>query len=382
MFLTKDNVYLGLQLSGQEVDFTQISFSHFTLRSHVLYYLPTLEFVIYDPTGYFQPSRDIADGTQVQVAMGAGDQDSADSVQWIPFRVFRPNPDTDGAAVRVYSVSCYFDAPAYLMNQVNKTYKGGASTIIQQIASDLGMKYSGDNTSDSMTWRCASKTLSHFLREDVVPRAYASDQSAFSLAVSHVSQQMMFKDISQIATGNPKRTLANDVKDGVDYVIAEPSGRSFAGLFNVAAGGYGLQTTGFNNVTGNFETSSGAQVRKSAGKMALNSSLTQNRAKQLFAPLNFGNVHDNYHKAQGQNLRTLSTYSQCLDVLLRQVTDIDLYDPVAVDLQNVFGKTDGDELQSGNYLTCGRGQMVTPNSYAERICLVRNSYNSDSGELT
>lgn len=378
MFSTKNNVYLRLRLDGTEIDFDRVTFQHVTLRSHPHFALPTLEALLIDPSNFFTPDKMPADGMLVEVVMARAGNDAA---EWVPFRIFRPTPKNDEATVRTVRISAYFDAPKYLFDQVSKTFKGTASSVVQQVAAYCNLSAEVDASADDQTWRCGSSTLSEFLMRVVAPAAWTDQQSAYSLAYSHVSKTFKFKNLARLVQANPKYKMSDDINARPDYLIAESEPLTSSGLLNMVGGGYGLVSTGYDFVKGSVMSLSGVEVARAGGRLAMNSKMLGSRAKQIYAPLNFGNTHENFDRAKGQNLRILSTFSQSYDVLVRGFTEVDLYDPISLSVQTIKGKAQPDDTSSSTYVAMGKAQMVTPNEYVERISLIRNSYDNDSGEL-
>jgi hypothetical protein len=378
LFSTKNSVYLRLKIRGVEVDFDRVTFQHVTMRSHPLFMLPTLEAVLIDPSFFFKDDNTPGDGSEVQVVMARSGDNAA---EWVPFRIFRARPSDPTASIRTISFSAYFDAPKYLFDQTSQTFRGTASDVVRQVCGLCNLTADVDPTADDQTWRCGQKTLSEFLTRDVAPGAWADQQSAFSLAFSHVSKRMRFKNLATLVRQQPRFTASDDPNVPSDYQIAEKEANSASGLMNILAGGYGLATTGFDVVTGGHTRVSGVEVARAGGRLAMNAQLAGSRAKQVYAPLAFGNVHANLERARGQNVRVLGTFNQSVDILLKQYSEVDVYDPVGVTIKTIAGRGRVDEVQSSKYIAIGRAQIVTPAEYAERISLVRNSYDNENGDL-
>jgi hypothetical protein len=380
LYSVDGNVVLGVKLAGEELDFSQVGFKHFTLRSHPLFDVPTLEFELIDPSGYFGENRYLADGIRVEVYLSSARTSDND---YVPFRVFRCSRLDAGSTAQRYVVSCYYDAPSFLFGQRSVSYASRTSSdVVKAIAAEVGMFPDVDPANDVMTWRCASKTLARFLAEDVVTRAYLDQSSVFAMAASHVSKKVLFKNLSSAIRKTPDFLISDNPSDRPDYLLSEKEPTSMSGLFNVAGGGYGLECTGYSLASNSFQTFRGLSVAKSGGRLQIQSDLVGSKARQVYSPIDVGNVHPNYMRAAGQNARALATYSNQVDVLIRGYTKIDLFDVVSLRTKRVQGQTGFDEIQSSNYICVGRAQIATRSEYAERISLVTNTINVLDGGLT
>jgi hypothetical protein len=373
LYLTKDNSYVRLRMSNQEIDFGRVSFNHFTIRSHIIYDIPTLNGEIIDNTGYFDDSNFPGDGTLVEISMGTSENKSS---LWIPFRIFNVLPTNNQSQSRLIRFSAYFNAPGYFWNHVSKCYRSmSSSDLIKTIAQENNLNVYADGSNDVMSWRCCNKPQSDFIKNDVINYAFLDEESCYAIGFSHSFLGIKFVNLSKAVLSEPKFTLSETTAGRPNYLVSESKSLSRSGVLNSVSGGYGMEVKGFNLETSSFENHRGAKIVKSDFSLDLNSefSVSKSLSNLVFAPLSIGNEHPNYHKACGQNLRAKSLYSQSTELLVNSVTEIDLFDSVEFVAFKMPGQMQEDFTASSKYLVSGRFQMVTPNGYAEKIFLTRNS---------
>lgn len=379
MFSLAGVLSYGLKIDGVDMTFDKIQIQSITVRTHIQYSVPTLDFEFTDISMCLE-KKPLTDGMLIEISMA---RLSEDKVKWMPFRVFKIVPASAASAGgKFYTVSCYYDMQDYLFTKKSKVYTKTSDQILQDIAKENKLTPVIDTTSDSSTWRCSNQTTAEFIRKKVVPAAYIGNTSAIITGISPWTKTLFYKDAIESMSSPPVAKLINKIDaKKYDFFINEYHFDNSSGLLNKQSGGYAHQVNFFDVMKGVQSTLSGVSVKKLSANLNLNNDFLGKMSNQSLPTLDLGNVSDSFQKALGQNKRLLGTFSNSLEILVREVTSIDLFDTVDITILTKPNNAEGDTQLSGIYLCIGKATVITTLEYGEKLCLMRNSSNLSTKKL-
>lgn len=374
--------FCEIKIDGNLLDPSKVRFEFAAIRSHVIFYLPTLELSLVDYSTYLNQFN-ITDATIITIRIGSSE---VNSTEWTDFKVFSCTPGTaqEGANIGSrFNIVAFYNFSEYIYKRENKTYNNiPSSNVFSEIitlSKDLTSVI--DTTKDTKIWRNSSKTLAEFFKKDVLPYSYVNDESYMLAGISAHSKKAFFRNVSNVSKSEPKFKLINtsEVPRGVyDYLIDEYEYINDSGLFNKIA--YGLKTLTYDITSALSSTASEVKVTKVDKKLNIKPE-SQVQAQRVFSPLELGNTDPKHHESLTRNTRNASTFSIKLDVLIRSITNIDMFDLVNVSIVKQYENVDLDERISGNYICIGKAMLVTNSEYVERIALTRNGENLTESTL-
>jgi hypothetical protein len=363
-------------IDDMEIDLRAIPFKHIVIRSHRAYVLPTLEFILMDPLGYFK-TKPITDASVIKV-MISKDSDNTDVFkEFTPFKVSAMPTEHHYTA---YEVSCYLNVPQYWNEKVNLIETSSSSDLIKSVANKFKLKSDIDATADTQSWHIINQTYGEYLGDYVIPHAYANAQSYYNLVVTS-DGVLTYKNVSEVIKGTPKIVLTNLGGNNSEhaFLIDEYIPRSEAGYSN-RLGGYGTANIGFHLVDGKYIYDKGVDVN-TANTLDMDKKMLGKMTKYIFAPINIGNTGVNHDRARMQNDRLGSVFSNYIDVLVRNYTGIAELTPIGIKVKEAGASNTVNEAISGNYVAIGKAQVATPNQYLEKLCFVRNGSSIKSSGL-
>lgn len=364
-------VKLLIKIDGQLLNTTAIGLSSVAIRSHVAYYLPTLELSLIDYNNELA-AYGITIGTKIEVMLSQKEN----NINFIPFKVFSAVPTMTGTTGNNYVISAYYDFYDYLYTRNTKSFNKSSSDIFTEIMQNSSLTSVIDTSTDKRTWNCNSKPYSEFLKKDVLPYAYNGDDSYYVMGISAFTQKAFFKDLTKVATQpNPDYILINTILNGgkkYDGIIDEYNYRNRAGFMAKVA--QGLKSFTYDLITGSNIISSETKAAKTNNNISVDKDgLTE--AQKIFQPLEIGNKSKKDYEAQNRYTRNSSLYSSEMDVLIRHYTNIDILDLVQVDIFQNYNNPIKEERLSGRYICTGKAIVATETDYVEKICLLRNGEN-------
>lgn len=365
-------VQASLTIDGQPAEQLGIVMQEAVQRHHVWYYLPTADIRVLDLKKHW--ANGVPDGQQFQLQLMLADDPSGITPPAVTYSLFKAAQGFN-AEFGTFTLSAYLAAGhQYLMERVSKSYAGNASDVVSAVMSEAGMQATVISTTDSQTWRAENLTRAEFLHRQVLPSCYPGADACAMAGVSDLTGRFTMVDLMQAVTQPPRYKIANVPIDGMDYFAVQSKYYNNSGFMN-KLGGYGYETRARNMVTATTDTYDQVQVRKSQSALNVATDLLTT-AHVAIPTLFIGNDHVNVHRATHQNARIAGTFTNFLDLLVRQTTQVDLFDVVEVTIRTPAG---ADSVASGRYVCIGRARAFNHREYAEKLCLVSNSVNNNQG---
>jgi hypothetical protein len=379
MYNLVNSCYCDIKIDNNRLEPGKVQLVSIIVRSHIQYSVPVLELKLIDTSNFFA-DKSIVDSSTIEVMLSNRAEDNSN---WAKFKVFKvtPSPSMNNGG-KNYSISAYFGVTSdYLFEKTNEVFNGTSTAIMSKIAEKFSLTLEADIATDKDSWRCSNKTLAEFVKQSVLPAGNVSNSSGMVAGINPWNSKLYYKDIANLITKKPKYKLTNIPSEGYDFVFVEYKYSSSSGLLNKQAGGYGLETKFFDIESGVHTTFSGVDVKKVSKNININKDMIGTLTNKVLPSLDIGNVSAKFQKSLGQNKRILGTFSVSLDILLRNFTDIGLFDILSIDIADTQGTKSIEPTMSGSYIVIGKASVVVNGEYAEKICMTRNTSNYSSSQL-
>jgi hypothetical protein len=287
---------------------------------------------------------------------------------------------TPGATGDTVDLDGYLDYPKFWIETTTQVYKDKTSNaVLAQIAQNVGLEYEGDVTSDTQTWQGAKRRV-HAFCSAVANHGLSSQTSCMKLAVC-LDGKMRYKDVSKLETANPKaQLLIGDIRTGYLTVVSHLPKNS---------GGSANRKSGYKQTMLEYSTIRSETYRTHTNVMAdineggafnMNARVRAevNAGSHNVAPIDYGNVHDDYHRAKYQNRRGTALFNVGLDVLINMPAISQPYIRV-FDTVTVTAPEEQSE-QNGAYIVVSHAVMITNGQYHEKLELTRRSAASEQAK--
>jgi hypothetical protein len=299
MFNINNNLTGALYINGKEFLLDQgNALNSVHISASALYKLPVMQINFLDALN-LMPQFGLQDNVPLVFALDGLYKYARN------FRVlnFKSHPVGNGFQ---YSINCYWDAPKWWAGSGLAGLTGTSAAVIAQIAEMCGLKQYPKNTktSDAMTWMQGNRSYSEYARE-VARHGYVSDTSHMMLAVDSLGY-VRYLDINALDQQQVQVSPTPPAQGTGNLMITDFSP---------------VTKSGFNNVVGGYlnerhaqQADAGSTITGVENEVTLNSDsrypLVNSEARDLvargpitYAPINYGNVHDNYERARYQNVR-------------------------------------------------------------------------------
>lgn len=383
MLNIQDIAFLSIEIDGEEVPYAFIQSVELTEGNGALF--PAFRIVMGDPySTYMTGEKALTDGNKFSITIGKSMSDK--NCKPRKYRLFGKKPINRAENPQMLIVGIV-DAPNLVYAKPIEAYKGTSDAVLKQIADKAGLQYSGPGScngatmNDNQVWRNSGKNRGVFA-QDIARRGWMSPKSGMGMSITSAGEMRYRNLVDVINTPLPKIQFVfshNAPKSDEDdskkfYLVKFANDHSSAGV-----------TSGWQNygsvrtqpcLSGEDKKSDKMEVAVPGKYVAVNQEIADmvGKVRRDVAPVDMGNVHDNYEKAQFQNLKVLALFSQKMSLLVEQVTDVQLYDPV------IYKQANADPTEPVSttdvYIVVGKTISIKAGTfYAERIEIARLSIN-------
>lgn len=344
-----------------------LNFLHIGVSRRFL--VPTVSLSITDIGGQLTNTVMLFDGMPIRVVVRAYSQSEP---QVYRFRLFRYSREML-ASGPTFRIAGYFDNPKLWLSRTSEGRRGNSSSVMTDLAAELGLKPDIQQTNDSQLWLPQNKTYAEFLKH-LSQRGWRSDTSL----MSHVIQ----------ADGTLTYRDLNDVPDRPSMFLHIGEGGENSLQVNdykpINNSGFGNALTGYHSTTIR-QDSSGNEAHAEIKELTfspdskvpmynLDVRTQQGRGAQRFTPIGFGNTHDNYETAYYQNMRYLNLMSYGVELMTTYPTQ----GFKVLDTFNFTADQEGGNIDSGtsgNYICMSWAMVIERNVYSERLEGMRHGTN-------
>lgn len=383
MLNIQDIAFLSIEIDGEEVPYAFIQSVELTEGNGALF--PAFRIVMGDPySTYMTGEKALTDGNKFSITIGKSMSDK--NCKPRKYRLFGKKPINRAENPQMLIVGIV-DAPNLVYAKPIEAYKGTSDAVLKQIADKAGLQYSGPGScngatmNDNQVWRNSGKNRGVFA-QDIARRGWMSPKSGMGMSITSAGEMRYRNLVDVINTPLPKIQFVfshNAPKSDEDdtkkfYLVKFANDHSSAGV-----------TSGWQNygsvrtqpcLSGEDKKSDKMEVCVPGKYVAVNQEIADmvGKVRRDVAPVDMGNVHENYEKAQFQNIKVLALFSQKMSLLVEQVTDVQLYDPV------IYKQANADPTEPVSttdvYIVVGKTISIKAGTfYAERIEIARLSIN-------
>lgn len=369
-------INLGLYFNGVEFPFTvnsTLGIIHISESSKLE--IPMCKVQITDGIGWLSSNPGaLVEGALVTFVILARNTDSVT----LTFRVNHLKTSSNKGP-DVIDFDGYLDIPKYWIETNISSYQNYTSSqVLRELSSQVGLTYNGVDTQDSQNW-FGNRMRHHQFCSTVASRGYLSDTSCMKRAVT-ILRELRYKDVSVL--DNPKiAATIGSVRDGKLPIVS---------FLPKNSGGSANRRTVYSKSTLEYST-----VRDSAFRIHNNVMITPTEGGEFnvnadvrsqvsqghltYAPIDYGNVNDNYQRALYQNRRGTDTFSVGLDIVTPVPTlslGLSIFDIISVEAPPEMAE------QTGLYVVVTRSIIIAQGSYHEKFELTRRSAASNQAKNT
>lgn len=326
--------YCTLDIEGSRVPPTMNFVDTIFIQDGFSIPIPVLQLILKDQRGTLSEDMNLQDGTLVTIKLGK----TREKVKTRKFRVFSFRKETTAAGPQLV-VTCILDAPKWTAGVFTESIRGTSASVLGQLAARAGLKYDGPtSTDDVMTWLNVNKTRSAF-SEDIAMRGYGSNQTCMARLVT-IDYELKYKDLFDVLKKEPKWSMLQNSPEGAakatPVVIRETQDASSAG-FGTHMMNYGQKQYEHSlNNSGQLSTLTldapllGAALPVNED---VRGQISERGAKVNYTGFDTGtepapasNIHQYYEKALYQNARYLGLFSERINLLTDEYTEVTTFD--------------------------------------------------------
>ena len=334
---------------------------------------PTAVIEFNDTNGVLRDKLAIVDGTKISIDIGT----DADNCETHEFRVFAPRT-TEQAGAKIIRAVCVLDKPQYLYD-VRSAFKQGTSLdAIKDLCNTAGIMVDADvNPNDSMTWLSVGQTP-RVVVADIIKRMWLGE-GELPQSVLTSSGTLIIRDVIKQLKGEPKRKMFYMyAPEDQGVIVSEFRTKSISGLLNTTQN-YG-SVSSHKLMDGTTETFDSVNMQAD-GEVNINSDIRSSIVKTAMAhdvrdPGTTGagaNVHKNWHKAQFNNVKVASTFTEMGRTLVKGYAGLQMLDCVEMFAAERNGDSIGiNKKDSGKWVIFGRTWQFIGGRYSEAYLLLRN----------
>lgn len=288
----------------------------------------------------------------------------------------KTEPSSSGDVV---SIDGYLDYPKYWIETTRRSYVNmSTSAVLKEIAKYVGLTYVGPDTNDSQNWYGSNSRYHSFCKE-VANRGYLSENSCMKLAVDF-DGDLLYTDIAEVGEPLETFTLATMEMGKVPIVSYVPK--------NI--GGAANRRTGYRQTLGEQSAMRPTLSRThdkikvtvdEGGELNVNQDvkIAVRQGAHVIAPIDYGNVNENYHRARYQNNRGTSIYTFGLDIVTPVSTvgsGLTIFDTILVEAPK-----EQEEL-AGLYVIATKAIVIADGQYHEKFEIARRSVASTQSKTS
>lgn len=375
-FEIEDRVSIRLFLGGVEVLFSKINSLNFLhMGSSSKLGVPMIHLSLSDPTEIISNRKLLGEGSSIRVMLSSGV-----GFKTVKTYLFRLNKHRKLAAApsTTYEMDGYLDVPAYWIQTALKPRKGSSYQVLSEIAEDCGLEFEGDTTSDEQVW--IPGNLKYYAwAKNIAERGYRSETSAMKLCLE-MDGTLLYKDVCNLLQADHKVSLISKTPG---HILATDFRPDTSAGFNNVRHSYKsavVYQNILNNQTDFNKYDEEVTVEQHSDEVTFlrNSDISNQvtRGSVRFQPLDFGNVHENYHRAKYQGSRLNGLFSLVGSVVTGDVTDVRVFDNLQMNLSSSSG-TEHEKPYSGLYKVGGRVVYVNGSNYYEKFDVLRRAYSTE-----
>lgn len=379
MFSISDKVFVSFKIDGEEIAGPNM-FKQILLVEGNKNVLPVAQITLTDHQSLFSsPDKSITEGNLIEILVTRSPIDTRIPIR--RYRAFCPRAEhnADGPT---YIIPAIIDAYKFHTSSVVESFEGDSDSVLKKIADKCDMNYSGikdssgRSTNDAQVWLSVAKTRMALV-QNIVRHSFLDQHSAMSHCVTSLNELRLrnLTDVMATPIDKIKYVFMHNTAPKSDskktWFVKESRETSDSSLMNSWLN-YGSKRIR-PSLTGTPDVFEKQKVKVPGKYLPINGDLKAEveTSRIEYAPIDCGNTHQYYDQAGYQNQKLLALFSEQLSILVEDVTEVQLYDPV------IYRQSDSDIASpirvSDVYMVVGKTIAIQNNQYAERIELARMS---------
>lgn len=364
-YIIQDKIEVSLFFSGDEFPlnaYNTLSFLQIDISSRQA--LPQVSLALTDASMILSPNGYLQDCAPFSIVLKPTGSDISTTYNFRIFK-FREVKTVSGAR---YQIDGFWDSLPYWFTTTNVGIRGTSDTVMSQIASAAGLRYSGTHTSDAQLWMPQNRTYAAWVR-NLTLHGYVSDKSLMVSGVDIVDGQatLLYKDFNAIQT--TPITMAIGQQAPGEVSVADFRTHANAGPMNKNSGYH--QVRYFQSALGRDQTPFANMEVTPTSRTPLFSMNAREKAKRgtfLYSGIGFGNTNpDAYEKGRYINSRGAGLLSAKIDLMSINSTNVRLFDRINVVARNESANAEVDNAWSGLYTVTAISYKIDTTNYCEVV---------------
>jgi hypothetical protein len=364
----RDRIFLQILINGIEFPLDKLNaLQYLHISESVRSYLPVLNLKLVDATKFIAQNNLLVDGAIIKVTIGVDNRKKT-----YEFRRFNHQAVPGGEGGTQYHISAFLNAPQFWMASSPKALQGTASEVLKQMANTCGLNFTGVQTTESQLWMPYNTRYCEFARQ-VSERAWINNESCVQMAVT-ADKTMRLMNVADFETRKASEMFSNKGNYASSYPVTDQKLVSKSGFFN-SAGGY-QDTKIQQSFTSTVDKDlSQVEVKRNSRTLSMNKELKDSveQSKVSFAPIDVGNVSENYEKALYQNRRLSNLFTFGVDFNTAYMVDSNILDIVLCEL--TMPELSGMQDISGNFLLTSKVTYVEGMNFYQKLECYRQGSN-------
>lgn len=367
----KGRIFIQIIINGEEIplDNNTCDFLHIVESARL--YLPMLTFKILDATKFLTQKNLLVDGAKITVTL-----DVMDERDVYYFRLFSSREQVAGG-LTYYLIRGYLDAYRYWTESMVSPLKGSASDVLKKLAGAGGLTYEGPTTSDTQLWIPANRRNCSFA-VDVARHAYVSDTSCFQIAVTN-AKKMIGCNIAELPSMPVVEKFTNKEHSAEMKIVTDFGILNRGGFFNADTGYKEYRFVQSVMNTQDPKSIKDVTVNKNSLKLMVSQEIKGVKQNKVgFSPIDVGNVHENYERAEYQNNRLSNLFNFGLEIITPLRPKVNLFEAIHCEISKP--DVDSVEQYNGKFLLTSKVVYVAGAVALYKLEGYRHGLNSNKEE--
>lgn len=365
----RDRIFLQVLINNIEFPLDKLNtLQYLHISESVRSYLPVLNLKLVDATKFIAQNNLLVDGAIIKITIGADNKKKT-----YEFRRFNHQAIPSGDGGTQYHISAYLNVPLFWMASTPTALNGTASETIKSIANTCGLSFTGVQTSETQLWMPHNTRYCEFARQ-VSERAWIDSESCVQMAVS-ADKTLRLVNVSDFETRKAAESFSNKGNYAGSFPVTDQKLVSKSGLFN-SAGGYQDTKIQQSFVSLTDKDLSQVNVKRNSRSLSMNKDLKAavSQSKVTYAPIDVGNISDNYETALYQNRRLSNLYTFGVDFNTAYMVESNILDIVLCEL--TMPELSGMQDISGNFLLTSKVTYVEGMNFYQKMECYRQGSNA------
>lgn len=363
----QDIAYCTLDIEGSRIPPTMNFVDSIFIQDGFAVSIPVLQLILNDERNTLAEEMNLVDGTLITIKIAK----TREKVQTRKFRVWGYKKQTTAKGPKLVCTAV-LDCPKWSAGVFTESIRGTSDSVIGQLASRAGLKYSGPPAVDDVqTWLNVNKTRNAF-SEDVAIRGYGSGQTCMARLLT-MDYEVRYRDLFAVLKEAPKWSFLQNTAEGAakatPVVIRETQDASASG-FATHMMNYGQKQYEHSlNEAGQLSTLT-LDAPLLGKALPVNNDvrgqIAERGSKVNYTGFDTGtepapasNLHQHYEAAFYQNMRYLGLFSERVVLLSDECTEVTTFDCAEYQHANQDNQTFKPSAQlGGNWLVGGKTQWI------------------------